>query len=165
MPRLLHASFFALAVISLTGCGFALRGTDNAVQLAPAYQMVALTTDDTPDAVALKQPLIRHLQMRGVSTAHDTNTQIDIKNVRFRRYELVGTLTEVRLVLMADAHYHINGQVYTYPLQVEQSYQHNEASVVITDAKGDTAKTWLYDNLAERIAEQYRAIAQKTQVQ
>lgn len=162
MQKLLSTTLIFLSLISLTGCGFALRGTDKAVQLAPKHQAVQISTDDTPDAFALKQPLIKHLQMRGIHATSATNN-ITIKNIRFRRYDLVGTLTEVRLVLMADVAYYINEQMYTYPLQVEHSYQYNEASVATTDGQGDTARTWLYDSLAERIAEQYRAIAQKHQ--
>ena len=162
MPRLLFTALLSLSLLGLTGCGFTLRGTDKAVQLAPQYQTVQLTTDDTPDAFALKQPLIKYLQLRGVRADVATN-HIFIKNVRFRRYELVGTLTEVRLVLMADVDYHINEQIHTYPLQVERSYQYNEASVATTDGQSDQAKIWLNNNLAERIAEQYRAIAEQRQ--
>lgn len=164
MQKFVCSVFMSLSVLASTGCGFSLRGTNQAVQLAPQYQSVQLSTEDTPDAYALKQPLTKQLQLRGINaTTATTNAIIDVKNLRFHRYELVGTLTEIRLVLMADVSYHINGQTHSYPLQSEQSYQRNEASVVITDEQGKKAKTWLYDDLAEKISEQYRALAQNHQ--
>lgn len=147
-----------LAMLSLSGCGFALRGTDDSLHISPAHQRVSIQAQDTPEAFALKQPLTKYLNLRGVSLA--TGNTISLDNVRFRQYKLIGTLTEVRLVLMADITYQIGEQKHAYPLQVERSYQYNEASVATLDGQGDQAKAWLYDALAERIAEQYRAIAQ-----
>lgn len=154
-------STLCVSVLAVSGCGFALRGTDKSLHVAPQHQSVQITTTGTSEATALKQPLIKHLQMRGVDYAPSANA-IRLDNVHFRRYDVVGTLTEVRLVLLADVVYEFNGQKHSYPLQVERSYQYNEASVVAVDGQGDKAKTWLYDNLAERIAEQYRSLAKTT---
>ena len=88
---------------------------------------------------------------------------IDISNVRFKRYELVGVLTEIRLVLSADVSYQTieNGKpvTLTNPIQVERSYQYNEASVSTDDQQGDQVRDWLYDSLARRITDQYVAIS------
>lgn len=159
MPKLLTALPIISALV-LSGCGFALRGTDTTLQIAPEYQSTTITSQDTPEAFALKQPLIRHLQMHGVSQATSTN-RIHLDNVRFRRYELVGTLTEVRLVLTADVSYELGSVKHSHPIQSEHSYQYNEASVAITDTQGEAVKVWLYDDLAQRIAEQYRTLAQR----
>lgn len=154
-------STLCVSVLALSGCGFALRGTQDGLQVAKQYQTVQVSAVDTAEAFALKQPLIKHLNVRGITQSSSANN-IHLSNVRFRRYELVGTLTEVRLVLLADVSYELNGQKHSHSLQVERSYQYNEASVVPVDGQGDKAKTWLYDNLAERIAEQYRSLAQTT---
>ncbi|MDO4896126.1 MAG: hypothetical protein Q3971_02080 [Moraxella sp.] len=154
-------ALFAVFVLGASGCGFALRGTQDGLHVAPAYQNVQLVLDDTPDAFALKQSLIKQLQMRGINP-HQGNSTISIHNVRFRQYKLVGTLTEIRLVLMADVEYQLGDQKHAHPLQAERSHQYNEASVTTTDKQGDKAKIWLYDSLSEQIAEQYRAIAQRT---
>ena len=47
----------------------------------------------------------------------------------------------------------------TNPIQVERSYQYNEASVSTDDQQGDQIRDWLYDSLARRITDQYVAIA------
>ena len=88
---------------------------------------------------------------------------INIDNVRFKRYELVGVLTEIRLVLSADVTYQTyqNAQpvTLTNPIQVERSYQYNEASVSTDDQQGSQIRDWLYDSLARRITDQYVAIS------
>ena len=45
------------------------------------------------------------------------------------------------------------------PIQVERSYQYNEASVSTDDLQGDQIRDWLYDSLARRITDQYVAIS------
>lgn len=159
MPKKLLTALSCTLLLGLSGCGFALRGTQDALQVASQYKNVSITLDDTPESFTLKQSLVKHLQMRGIQNADGTNN-IRLQNVRFRQYELVGTLTEARLVLMADATYQLGTQTHNHSLQVESSYQHNEASVATTDSQGNKSRAWLYDSLAERIAEQYRAIAQ-----
>lgn len=54
-----------------------------------------------------------------------------------------------------------NGQpvTLTNPIQVERSYQYNEASVSTDDQQGDQIRDWLYDSLARRITDQYVAIS------
>ena len=162
--RLIAALMVAVSLGGLSGCGFALRGTtDHALQITPAFANASISLEDTPTAFALKSPLTQQLQLVGVQTGTTSQNHIDIKNVRFRRFELVGTLTEVRQVLMADVSYTLikDGKAVTVssPLQVEHSYQHNEASVVTGDQQGERVQAWLYDALAQRIAEQYRTHA------
>lgn len=173
MNKKISLALVAILTLGVSGCGFALRGTNDSLQVAPQFQSVQIATDGTSEAITLKQPLIKHLQMRGVAYHQNANSaktganvnnpnSIALNNVHFRRYELVGTLTEVRLVLMANVEYRFGDKTYQYPLQVERNYQYNEVSVVAVDGQGNKAKTWLYDNLAERIAEQYRSLAKTT---
>ena len=93
----------------------------------------------------------------------ETISTIAVNNIRFKRYELVGVLTEIRLVISADVSYQSveNGKpvTLTNPIQVERSYQYNEASVSTDDQQGDQIRDWLYDSLARRITDQYVAIA------
>ena len=162
----------------LTGCGFHLRGYDAPLQFDVAK--TAILIEDNRISFPLKSPLTRRLQALGVnvvdgismieSTANSTTNNtaaepiatIDISNVRFRRYELVGVLTEIRLVMSADVTYKTvqNGQpvTLTNPIQVERSYQYNEASVSTDDQQGNQIRDWLYDSLARRITDQYVAI-------
>lgn len=147
--------------LALSGCGFALRGVDNDILLSPKYRHVHVITNTAQDTLLLKQHLNKHLHTLGIDPQSTQSlASIELKNTHFRRYELAGTLTEVRLVLMADVVYDFKERSYTYPIQVERSYQHNEASVVGTDGQGDQVKAWLFDSLGERIAEQYRSLAQ-----
>lgn len=178
----LLASLPLVAVLStaslLTGCGFHLRGYDAPMRFDVAK--TAIIIEDNRISFPLKLPLTKRLEALGVdvvdgisliesaanSTASNTSAEqiatIDIDNVRFRRYELVGVLTEIRLVLSADVTYKTfqNGQpvTLTNPIQVERSYQYNEASVSTDDQQGSQIRDWLYDSLARRITDQYVAI-------
>ena len=162
----------------LSGCGFHLRGYDAPVRFDVAK--TAIVIDDDRTSFPLKLPLSRRLEALGVdvvdsmsmieSTANSTMTNstaepiatIKVDNLRFKRYELVGVLTEIRLVLSADVTYNTykNGQpvTLTNPIQVERSYQYNEASVSTDDQQGGQIRDWLYDSLARRITDQYVAI-------
>lgn len=161
MPKFLTAPFLILAVLSaltLSGCGFALRGMSEDLQIAPAYQTVQLNLDDSQENLYLKQAITKHLKLMHLSTGLSTN-QIRVDNLHFRRYELVGTLTEIRLVLSATVKIMVGDKTTTTVMQVEQSYQYNEASVITLDQQGEESKGWLYDQLGERIAERYRVMA------
>ena len=165
------------AAASLSGCGFQLRGYD-----APMLFDVAKTAviiEDNRTSFPLKRPLTRRLQSLGVEVIDnmtladvasnnqklgaETISTIAVNNIRFKRYELVGVLTEIRLVISADVSYQSveNGKPVTLanPIQVERSYQYNEASVSTDDQQGDQIRDWLYDSLARRITDQYVAIA------
>ena len=179
---MLVASLLLLTVLGsaslLTGCGFHLRGYDAPLQFDVAK--TAILIEDNRISFPLKSPLTRRLQALGVNvvdgismiestansstnnTAAEPIATIDISNVHFRRYELVGVLTEIRLVMSADVTYKTvqNGQpvTLTNPIQVERSYQYNEASVSTDDQQGNQIRDWLYDSLARRITDQYVAI-------
>ncbi len=166
------------AATSLSGCGFHLRGYEAPLNFEVAKTAVVI--EDNRLSFPLKLPLIRSLEGLGVevidgigmieraanSSANNANAEqiatIKVDNLRFRRYELVGVLTEIRLVLSADVTYNSyqNGQpvTLTNPIQVERSYQYNEASVSTDDQQGSQVRDWLYDSLARRITDQYVAI-------
>jgi len=107
------------ATASLSGCGFQLRGYD-----APMLFDVAKTAviiEDNRTAFPLKLPLTKRLEALGVdvitnmtltdvasnnqNVGAETIAAITVNNVRFKRYELVGVLTEIRLVISADVSY------------------------------------------------------------
>ena len=162
---------------SLSGCGFQLRGYD-APMLFDVNKTAVIIEDDRT-SFPLKLPLVSRLTALGVEVIDNmtladvaNNNQkagaepiaaITVNNVRFKRYELVGVLTEIRLVMSADVSYQSieNGKpvTLTNPIQVERSYQYNEASVSTDDQQGDQIRDWLYDSLARRITDQYVAIA------
>lgn len=128
------------------------------LQIDPAHQTVQLNLDDSQENLHLKQAITKHLKLMHLSTGLSTN-QIRVDNLHFRRYELVGTLTEIRLVLSATVKIMVGDKTTTTVMQVEQSYQYNEASVITLDQQGEESKGWLYDQLGERIAERYRVMA------
>ena len=165
------------AAASLSGCGFQLRGYDTPMLFDVAKTAVII--EDNRTSFPLKLPLTRHLEALGVDVIDnmtladvannnqkvgaETIAAITVNNLRFKRYELVGVLTEIRLVISADVSYQSmdNGKpvTLTNPIQVERSYQYNEASVSTDDQQGDQIRDWLYDSLARRITDQYVAIA------
>ena len=162
---------------SLSGCGFQLRGYD--APMLFDVNKTAVIIEDNRTSFPLKRPLTRRLQSLGVEVIDnmtladvasnnqklgaETISTIAVNNIRFKRYELVGVLTEIRLVISADVSYQSveNGKpvTLTNPIQVERSYQYNEASVSTDDQQGDQIRDWLYDSLARRITDQYVAIA------
>lgn len=165
------------AGVSLSGCGFQLRGYD--APMLFDINKTAVIIEDNRTSFPLKLPLVSRLKALGVEVIDNmtladvaNNNQkagaepiaaITVNNVRFKRYELVGVLTEIRLVMSADVSYQSieNGKpvTLTNPIQVERSYQYNEASVSTDDQQGDQIRDWLYDSLARRITDQYVTIA------
>lgn len=165
------------ATAGLSGCGFQLRGYDTPMLFDIAKTAVII--EDNRTAFPLKLPLTRRLEALGLDVidnmtladiANNSNNvgadpiaAITVNNIRFKRYELVGVLTEIRLVLSADVSYQTieNGKPVTLsnPIQVERSYQYNEASVSTDDQQGNQIRDWLYDTLARRITDQYVAIS------
>ena len=165
---------------SLSACGFHLQGYQTPMHFEAAK--TAIVIDDDRTSFPLKLPLTRRLESLGVDVVdslplieNGTSTKdatqllvsddiatITVQNVRFKRFELVGVLTEIRLVLSADVTYNTiqNGKpvTLTNPLQVTRSYQYNEASVSTDDQQGEQIRDWLYDSLAQRITDQYVAI-------
>ncbi|MFL1732486.1 LPS-assembly lipoprotein LptE [Moraxella oculi] len=159
MKKILMLASIMVMTTGLGACGFALRGSTQPTQLSPAHANVTIKLPDDRTALGLKQPLIKQLQSLAIIHQADSTNSIRIDRVQLRRYQLVGTLTEVRLVLSATVSYTIGDDISSIPMQVEQSYQYNEASVATVDQQGEKTKTWLYDHLAQRIAEQYYAKA------
>ncbi len=167
----LVAAVLATSSFGLTGCGFHLRGFEAPLHFDVAKTVVNL--EDNKTAFPLKLPLSKRLKALGVDVIDGMSVSSDnlpaeplaaitVKNIQFRRYELVGVLTEIRLVLSADVTYQTlqNGEPVTLsnPIQVERSYQYNEASVSTEDQQGSQIRDWLYDSLARRISDQYVAI-------
>ena len=162
---------------ALTGCGFHLRGYDTPMQLA--HRDTVLMIDEDRTTFLLKRPLVERLEAVGVNVvdalsmiesgqgdnlaAGQYNAAIKVSNVSFKKYELVGVLTEIRQVISADVTYRIrqDGKLteVTNPIQVERSYQYNAASVSTEDQQGAQIKDWLYESLARRITDQYVALS------
>lgn len=161
----------------LSSCGFHLRGYNTPMTYAAQNTALSLDEND-PDSFHLKLPITQRLNAVGVNVVDDIGREINssdqiytssisVDNVRLRRYELVGVLTEVRLVLSADVVYktlnNVEGEttdpiVVKNKVQVERTYQYNEASVSTDDRQGENVQDWLYQNLAQRIADQYVAL-------
>ena len=181
--KMLLAALPLVAVLGttsiLTGYVFQLRGYDALLHFNVAKTAIIIADDRL--SFPLKLPLTRRLEALGVdivnkNSANNSTTNssvtnnsgaeqiatINVNNVRFKRYELVGVLTEIRLVLSADVTYQTiqDGKpvTLTNPIQVERSYQYNEATVSTDDQQGNQIRDWLYDSLARRITDQYVAI-------
>lgn len=187
-PLSLTALLMLIPALTLTGCGFQLRGTDNVIgkplgktlsnaqttnmaqlRLPPA-QIVMGTS---PEDFAVKKSLTKQLSQLGsgvidgdtspkTATASPSLPSIQVSNIQLHNYQLRGILTEIRLVLSADVKYHViqNGKPtdVTNTIQVQRSYQYDQASVSTDNPQAEQIKLWLYDNLAQRIADQYLAI-------
>lgn len=169
---------FALALASgvapLHGCGFQLRGYPSAVvQLAQSTELVFGTK---PDDIMVKNALKHQLDLLAlgytdsIPIANGSNAvpaasevpRIRVDNIRLNTYQLRGILTEIRMVMSADVTYNVqqNGSWHskTQTLQVQRSYQYDQASVATDNPQADQMRAWLADNLAQRIADQYVAL-------
>lgn len=173
---LLTAALVATPLM-LSSCGFHLRGYDSPMTYVAQSTSLSLDEND-PTSFRLKQPLTERLNAVGVSVVDNIGREINssdnlytssirVENVKLKRYELVGVLTEVRLVLSADVFYQTlnNDQgeanepiTVKNQVQVERTYQFDEASVSTDDKQGKQIEEWLYRNLAQRITDQYVAL-------
>ncbi len=177
---------FVLPVLlgSLSACGFQLRGYQSnqqgTTQLS-AKNEVLLVLKDTQKANIVRQSLQKELSALGLTvrnsnedasyqvpqssqTAVLTANSIAVNGINFRKYELVGVLKEVRIVMTANVTYQVwkDGSLkqHKQPMQIEHSYQYNQASVSIDDKQNQQIKRWLYASLAKQVAEQYTALSQ-----
>lgn len=161
----------------LSSCGFHLRGYDAPMAYSVGSTVLSINEDDIV-SFRIKRPLKQRLNAVGINVVDDIGRQINssnqlytstikVSNVQLKRYELVGVLTEVRLVLSADVIYEtLNNSdgassapmIVKNKVQVERTYQFDEASVSIEDKQGAQIQDWLYDNLSQRIADQYVAL-------
>lgn len=137
-------------VLNLTGCGFALRGTTS-----PTPQTVSLNVNDP----TLKTHLKKELALNGIKLA-DTTNQINITDSHIARYDLVGVLSEVRLVLTANVQYELNGKSHRHTLTATRSHQYNEAGVSSQDKEQAQVREWLYADIARQISEQVHTLSQ-----
>ena len=162
----------------LSSCGFHLRGYDAPMAYSVGSTVLSINEDDIV-SFRIKRPLKQRLNAVGINVVDDIGRQINssnqlytstikVSNVQLKRYELVGVLTEVRLVLSADVIYEtLNNRdgassapmIVKNKVQVERTYQFDEASVSIEDKQGAQIQDWLYDNLSQRIADQYVALS------
>ena len=164
----------SVLLTQLPACGFHLRGYD-----APMSQHIPTTElifNNTPEAYAVKNSLKKQLDQLSINTQDrvidknattQSNTtlpaSIEVKNIRLQNYQLRGILTEIRMVLSADVSYRAieNGQprTLTNTIQVQRSYQYDQGVVATDNPQAEQIKVWLYDNLAQRIADQYVALS------
>lgn len=151
--------------VALAGCGYQLRADvpDGGSVLGVHHAIIDVTVDNDERFYQTLAQKLKHLGIF-INTKTPEATLPDaiyVQTPKVQSYRLVGVLTEIRMVLSATIDYHIHDQVYSMPIQVSRSYQHNHASVTAIDAQANEVLTWLYDDLATRISEQYQALHQK----
>ncbi len=134
-------------------------------ELSQELKTLGVTVNDASDDALT--PSSKQPSRQSIKKPASKNNWIDniaIENVTFRKYELVGVLTEVRIVMTADVTYQVwqEGVLKSHhqPLQLERSYQYNQASVSFEDKQSERIKYWLYENLAKRVSAQYVALSQ-----
>lgn len=172
MKKTLVRLVLASALLSqLAACGFQLRGyQSNLTQTLPNTQLIfGNSLEDIAVKNALKQQFRQFaiktediLLVDSKSTPAPTAASIQVSNIKLQTYQLRGILTEIRMVMSADVRYHVlqNGEPKTVlnTVQVQRSYQYDQATVATDNPQADQIKVWLYDNLAQRIADQYLAL-------
>jgi len=171
-----------LAATSLSGCGFQLRGYHNTERLKMVRSLPAtqLVFGNAPEDVAVKNALKHQFALMTLPTVDgptltnnsavlvDTKGQptIQVRNIQLQTYRLRGLLTEIRMVMSAEVTYQLqqNGapKIIKNTIQVQRSYQYDQANVATDNPQAEQIKVWLYDNIAQRVAEQYLALAVPT---
>ncbi|MBW4016507.1 hypothetical protein HG534_09360 [Moraxella osloensis] len=171
---LLRILLSSVLLTQLPACGFHLRGYD-----APMSQNIPTTElifHNSPEDYAVKNALKKQLDQLSINTqdrvidnkaTNQSNAtlpaSIEVKNIRLQNYQLRGILTEIRMVLSAEVSYRAieNGQprTLTNTIQVQRSYQYDQGVVATDNPQAEQIKVWLYDNLAQRIADQYVALS------
>lgn len=164
---LMGATAIATVVV---GCGYELRrnATDTSVSASHHTNQIRLSVaDTTADALMREQLQLMGYHIIATNTqavAPDAHTApvINVSNLSIQRYELLGALTEIRLILTADVSYQIGSDKHHHILQATRSYQHNKAGVSSSDTEYEQVKLWLYQELARKIGEQHRILLHKT---
>lgn len=181
------AWLWAFCTIALTGCGFALRTAPSAQPTTNPTPIVLNINSTDQDLILaintalsqkLAQPITQPITQLDTPTPMTANTtanakttaDIELNNITLQRYELLGVLSEIRLVLSGTVSYpshsipsHSNSShsspIYSkqsYPVSVSYSYQHNEAT--IAQDNDNAIRAWLYNEFASQIAEQYHLL-------
>lgn len=159
LKKSVFIALFAIFTTQMTGCGFTLRGYDN--QIVQTNQTIGLNFGNNLADIQLKNAVKEKLNQLSIKTISDTgNTaHIQVKNIELQQFQLRGVLTEIRMVMSADVSYHLIKDGKTIEksnrLQAQRSYQYDQASVNIDNPQADQIQNWLYDNLAQQIADQY----------
>ncbi len=156
-----------LCAAQLTACGFQLRGYNSTLtQNLPKTQLIfGNTFEDIAVKNALKQQFSQFsIQTQDIDIGQKSSSMpsIQVSNIKLQKYQLRGILTEIRMVMSADVTYTLpqSGapKIVTTPIQVQRSYQYDQATVATDNPQADQIKVWLYDNLAQRITDQYMAL-------
>lgn len=165
-----------LFTLVLSGCGFALRGYHNQQMQLPATAPTVVVDAVTAEAAVLKTQLQQQLNQlykkqpepSAITLLAPSNT-IELNRVTLNRYELLGIITEVRLVLTAEVTYQFiiqtgtqtgQAKTLTKQLQVQRSYQYSKATVNADNPQEEIVEKWLYEALAAQINEQYLVLTQ-----
>lgn len=169
MKHTLPKILFVLTLASqLSACGFSLRGSQSPIVMTSAP--VSFIFGNQQEDFAVKRALRNQFEQINIPVSDTTSVSpatrvpsIQVANIKLQNYQLRGILTEIRIVLSADVRYRImeNGspKVITNNIQVQRSYQYDQASVSTDNPQAEQIKLWLYDNLAERITDQYVALS------
>ncbi|ELA08523.1 hypothetical protein MOMA_08176 [Moraxella macacae 0408225] len=159
----------AVLVLQVTACGFHLRGYTSPLSLS--IPSTSLIFGDNLADVSLKNALKDKFSLLAVTV--DTESALDsksgvqkpsilVQNIRLQNFQLRGVLTEVRMVMSADVTYYTQQHdkivSKTNTIQVQHSYQYDQANVNTENTQAEKIQNWLYDALAERIADQYVAL-------
>lgn len=162
MKKFSYLLVIVLLIGQLSGCGFTLRGYHEPI--ANINQHIGLKFGNELTDITLKNILKEKFQQLTILNVSDSyeNANIQVKNIELQKFQLVGILTEIRMVMLADVSFSVlqDGKVIqkTQRIQAQRSYQYDQASVNIDNPQAEQIQHWLYDNLAQQIADQYIAL-------
>lgn len=162
--QFIYILFFSFLI---TGCGFHLRGSKKPTFNNPN---ISLSVAQNKKNKRLKEQIVLKLTRLGAVISENTDnheimvnkTKVNISNIKLTKHKLVGTLTEVRLILTADVNISsYNKAQRNQKIQTQRSYQLNQATVNTNNAEQDNLVSLMYQEMAEKVSHQI-ALFEKT---
>lgn len=157
-----------LASTALSGCGFALRGYDK--EVLDNTLAVLEVENGTANRELIKQTTLKLLvlgaqvesdynklnKLSRPNTQSNVNQRVSIKvsQVQRRKIELVGTLSEVQLLLSAHVAIMDSTHELIRDISVQRTYQYDAATVNTENQQQDIIIQRMNEELAARIARQ-----------
>lgn len=163
-----------LNTLALTGCGYHLRGYDKPVfqnstidlKIANANEIHNKTSRNLEKHITTRLLVLgatvnsnyskrNNLSQLTNTQPNDMQTQVTVNNINLRKHRLVGTLTEIQLLMTADVIISTkNKKPLTRMLQVQRSYQYDQATVNTANQQEGRIIELMNEAMADKVARQ-----------
>lgn len=143
-----------MIVLTMTACGFQLKGSTQATQMQQHLRFPQLQLDIPTAYSELQTQLNVHLVGSGIQLNTPNAPILKVTDYQFRRQQLNGKLTEVLLHLNATFYItDAQGRALTQPRTVKtyRNYQYNIETVNTENQQEQYLKRIMVDDIAQQI--------------